>query len=165
MNDPRMSKIEANLLIAKDIALRSPCSRRKFGAILVRDDAIIATGYNGSARNCMNCGIDCNCLKDLHQEETMKSYDHCPAVHAEMNVIINAARTGTSTVGATLYLNSTEDNARGPPCFLCKRFMIQAGIAFCYYIKDDKIIEENRLDWIEQENNWMKKQLAENVKD
>lgn len=165
--DNRPSKIEANLLIARDIALRSPCTRRKFGAILERDGCIISTGYNGSSRGTRNCGIDCPCLKDLYKEETMKSYDHCPAVHAEMNVIINAARNGTSTIGTTLYLNTPNNGDR--PCFLCRRFMIQAGVKDCYYVNGDgKVVHEEVNSWIQLENMWMIEQEtfapAKNVK-
>jgi dCMP deaminase len=155
MLDPRMSKIEANLLIAKDVALRSPCiERRRFGAILVKDDCIIATGYCGSVRGAMNSGIDFHCLKNLYNEGPMKSYEHCPSVHAEMNVILNAARKGTSTIGATLFLSSPEKGDR--PCFLCRRFCIQAGIKDCYYTnKDGSITHEEISDWVNMENEWM----------
>lgn len=160
MVDPRPSKQEGYLIIAKDIALRSPCTRRRFGAILVRDDTIIATGYNGSARGTTNCGVDCGCLKDMNLEASMRSYDHCPAVHAEMNVIINAARSGVITIGSTMYLGEIDGTIKGMdgPCFLCRRFMIQAGIYYCYYIKDGEIVKECLLDWTLKENEWIAKQ-------
>jgi dCMP deaminase len=173
----RMSKLENYFQIAKDVALRSPCiSRRRFGAILVRDDAIIATGYAGSVRGAINCGIDCPCLKDLYNEERYKTYEHCCSIHAEMNAIINAARSGISTIGATLYLSEVgDDNER--PCHLCRRFIIQAGIKDVYYYKKrvDKnmhrigflswsnvildVYHEEVNDWIKLENDWIKDQL------
>jgi deoxycytidylate deaminase len=96
----------------------------------------------------------------MNLEESMRSYDHCPAVHAEMNVIINAARSGVITTNSIMYLGEMDGTVKGMdgPCFLCRRFMIQAGIAYCYYIKDGKVIEECRLDWIEKENEWIAEQ-------
>lgn len=162
MDDPRMSKDENYLLIAHDLALRSPCTRRKFGAVLVKDGCIISTGYNGSVRGSINCGVECFCLKDLHDEESIKSYDHCPAVHGEMNVIINAARRGVSVDGATMYLDVIFGTVskRERPCFLCRRFMIQAGIKDIYfYGPDGKIGHELVSDYVKMENEWITAQL------
>jgi dCMP deaminase len=128
MSEPRPQKPEYYLIIAKDVARRSPCTRRKFGAVIVLDDSIISTGYNGSVRGSINCGLDCPCLKDINDEASIKSYDHCPAVHGEMNAIISAARRGVSVKGGTLYLEVIfgSQKRRDRPCFLCRRFMIQA---------------------------------------
>ena len=172
----RINKIDWYFQIAKDIALRSPCiSRRRFGAILVKDDAIIATGYAGTVRGAQNCGIDNPCLKDLWGEEPYKSYEHCCSIHAEMNAIINAARVGISTVGATLYLAEVNDR-NDRPCFLCRRFIIQAGIKDVYYYKKElgklqpngflswtnvhlPIFHETVEDWIKLENEWIQNQV------
>jgi dCMP deaminase len=161
MTDTRMSKIEASLLIAHDIALRSPCTRRKFGAIIVKDDCIISTGYNGSVRGSINCGIDCPCLKDINNEESIKSYDHCPAVHAEMNAIINAARRGVSVEGGTMFLDVIFGTVtkRERPCFLCRRFMIQAGIKdIIYYGENMELVHEEISEYLRMENQWMLEQ-------
>lgn len=157
----RPSKIEWYLTIAKDVASRSPCTRRKFGAIIVKDDCIISTGYNGSIRGAINCGIDCPCLKDINQEASIKSYDHCPAVHGEMNAIINAARKGISVEGGTLYLEVIfgSQTRRDRPCFLCRRFMIQAGIKDVYFYLDDKIVHDFVADYVKMEDEWMIEQL------
>lgn len=172
----RISKRDWYFKIARDVALRSPCiSRRRFGAILVKNDAIIATGYAGSVRGAKNCGIDNPCLKDLYNEEPNKSYDHCCSIHAEMNCIVNAAREGTSTVGATLYLSEANDK-NDRPCFLCRRFIIQAGIKDVYYykflvvprIEDFQVItkyperiiyHEEVSEWINMENKWIEDQV------
>jgi dCMP deaminase len=162
----RPSKIEANLLIAHDIALRSPCTRRKFGAIIVKDDCIISSGYNGSVRGSLNCGIDCPCLKDINQEASIKSYDHCPAVHGEMNSIINAARRGVSVEGGTMFLDVIFGSVtkRERPCFLCRRFMIQAGIKDIYfYGPDGKIVHEEVVDYVKMENEWIEAQKIPEV--
>jgi dCMP deaminase len=158
MDDPRMSKEENYLLIAHDLALRSPCTRRKFGAVIVLDGCIISTGYNGSARGTTNCGIECPCLKDINNEESIKSYDHCPAIHAEMNSIINAARRGVSVAGATMYLDVIfrTVSKRERPCFLCRRFMIQAGIKDIYfYDMGHKIVHEYVADYVKMEDDWI----------
>ena len=165
-NQARPSKIESYLTIAHDIAMRSPCTRRKFGAIIVKDDCIISTGYNGSVRGSLNCGIDCPCLKDINQEASIKSYDHCPAVHGEMNSIINAARKGISVEGATMYLEVIfgTQTRRDRPCFLCRRFMIQAGIKDVYFYSygpDCKVLKlehEYVSDYVKMENDWIEKQ-------
>lgn len=163
MNDPRMSKDENYLLIAHDLALRSPCTRRKFGAVIVLDSCIISTGYNGSVRGSTNCGVECPCLKDINNEESIKSYDHCPAVHGEMNSILNAARRGVSVDGATMYLDVIFGSVtkRERPCFLCRRFMIQAGIKDIYfYGPDGKIVHEYISDYVKMENDWMAQQMT-----
>jgi len=182
MGNERPDKISWYFQIAKDVALRSPCiSRRRFGAILVKDDAIIATGYAGTVRGAINCGIDCPCLKDLYNEAQYKSYEHCPSIHGEMNAIINAARAGISTVGATLFLAEVnDDNDR--PCYLCRRFIIQAGIKDVYYYKKElgnmqrcgflswtnvhlPIIHEEVSDWVKLENDWIQDQLKDAPKE
>jgi dCMP deaminase len=163
----RIDKISWYFKIAKDVALRSPCiSRRRFGAILVKDDAIISTGYAGSVRGAMNCGIDSPCLKDLWQEAPYKSYEHCCSIHGEMNCIINAARAGIPTVGATLYLSEINDkNER--PCHLCRRFIIQAGIKDVFYYTCEKVGKRSKIkvqheevsDWIRLENEWIQNEI------
>lgn len=156
------------LKIAKTIAERSPCTRRKFGAILVRGDAIISTGYNGSPRETLNCGLDVSCIKDRYQELPYLSYDHCPAVHAEENAIINAARSGVSTVGATLYLASAEGKCQ-MPCQRCRRAMINAGIAYAYYYETQPtgtniICDMTLTRMIKLENDWIEEQSVRDVK-
>ena len=143
--------------IARSVAKRSPCSRRKFGAILVKEDAILATGYNGSARGVINCGTKVECLKDAHREPSHVSYKYCPAVHAETNAVLNAARSGVSTLGATLYLAPAEDNAGDRPCHICRRMCINAGIKDCYYVdKEGRMTHEESGWWVSLENEWIK---------
>ena len=158
----RVDKTAYYFQIAQDVASRSPCSRRKFGAILVKNGVIISTGYNGSVRGSVNCGEELMCLKDIHEEKPYSSYDHCPAVHAETNVILNVAREGiTSTVGATLYLGYSGGNKSHSdrPCRYCRRMIIQAGIKDIFYIdKNGKIQHENVSEWVDMENDWMEKE-------
>lgn len=158
--DQRIDKISMYLKLAKDMALRSPCiSRRRFGAIIVKDDAIISTGYAGTIRGAINCGVDCTCLKDLWAEEPNKSYEHCSSLHAEMNAIVNAARVGISVIGATMYV--AEVNGRScVPCYLCRRFIVNAGIKDVYDgIDSTNYRHYETEEFIKMENDWIQNQL------
>lgn len=158
----RPDKITWYMNIAKEGAMRSPCTRRKCCALLIKNDSIIAMGYNGSIRGAMNCGEEIPCLKDIHDEAHYTSFEYCPAVHAEQNVIINAARAGVSTLGSTLIFNATEIGKSDRPCHLCRRYMIQAGIKDCYYVsKEGETIHENVEIWVILENDWMREKLNE----
>lgn len=155
-------KVEYYLGIARAVARKSRCSRRKFGAILVRDDAVLSTGYNGSARGTINCGTEIKCLKDLNKEEEYVSYKFCPAVHAEQNAIINAGRSGVSTLNATLYLSPYGKKEGYRPCHLCRRMCINAGIKDCYFIDQNSELQYEKIkNWIKLENNWMKDRYVE----
>lgn len=163
----RPNKTSYYLQIAKDVALRSPYSRRRFGVILVKNDVIISTGYNGSARGTLNCGEELKCLKDIHHEKSLLSYEHCPAVHAEVNTLLNAAREGICTIGATLYLNignNDGDKTKSDrPCRDCRREVIQAGIVGCFYIDNEgDVCYESISTWKRMENEWMKKESGSN---
>lgn len=117
----RISREEYYKRILDALASRSACSRRKLAAIIVKDDRILATGYNGAPRGWENCGTDVPCYKDLYGEPSGKISYVCPAVHAELNAIINAAYHGVSIKGATLYTQID-------PCFWCALAIINAGI-------------------------------------
>ena len=157
----RPDKKQWYLNIAKEVSTRVACTRRQCGVILVKDDSIIATGYNGSVRKSKNCGLDTPCLKDLHNEAPSASYVHCPAVHGEENAIINAARSGASTIGATLYLYSSGVNDNGRPCQKCRQRIINAGITDCYFMNGvGRVTWEPIEAWIEMENEWMDKEQS-----
>jgi len=114
----RISKDEYYLLIAKAVSKRSPCLKRQIGAIIVKDDSIVSTGYNGPPRGEPHCKI-CPRIDKPHGS----SYtEECPAVHAEENCIINAARNGVSVRGGALYLYD------GKPCYRCRRLLKNAGV-------------------------------------
>lgn len=126
----RISKIDAYLNCAENFAYRSTCIKRKYGAVLVKDDAVISTGYNGSPRgfeNCCDIGTCPRIKRNLHQGE---GYGMCRAIHAEANALLNCSRE--QTLGADLYLAGVnpEDCSvhRAKPCPLCARMIIQAGI-------------------------------------
>lgn len=129
-NGQRISKTDAYLNCAETFAYRSTCIKRKYGAVIVKDDVVISTGYNGSPRgfdNCCDLGECPRIKRNLHQGE---GYGICRAVHAEANALLNCSRQ--QTIGADLYLTGINpaDNSihRAKPCPLCARSIIQAGI-------------------------------------
>ena len=114
----RWDKYFHNICIA--VASKSPCLSRQIGAILVRDKSIVATGYNGPARNYPHC--EGECPRKLKGYKSGEGLVECPAAHAEGNCIANAARLGVCTVGTTLYMNSIV------PCKDCMILLVNAGI-------------------------------------
>lgn len=154
-------KIQVNaayyINIAKAVAVRSKCSRRRFGAVIVLKDSVVSTGFNGSARGTLNCGAEIECLKDVNKEAPYKSYNYCPGVHAEENAIINGGRERVA--GGTLYLAPILGEG-DRPCIGCIRRILNAGIRDCWYIdKDGKLKYELVKDWIELDNQWMRERL------
>lgn len=130
----RISKIDTYLNCAEVFAYRSTCIKRKYGAVIVKDDAVISTGYNGAPRgfdNCCDLGKCPRMERNMHQGE---GYGICRAVHAEANALLNCSRQ--QTIGADLYLTGVNpDNHsihRARPCPLCARLIIQAGIRKVY---------------------------------
>ena len=126
----RISKVNTYLNVAETFAYRSTCIKRKYGAVVVKDDTVISTGYNGSPRELENCCDIGKCPRielDMHQGD---GYGICRAIHAEQNALLNCSKE--QTMGADLYLagvnpvDNTVHNAK--PCPLCARLIIQAGI-------------------------------------
>ena len=141
----RLSKDRYYLEIAKTVLKRSTCLRRRYGAVIVKDDEIIATGYNGSPRGAENC-IDCGtCQREIYKVPRGQRYELCKSVHVEANAIISAARR--DMIGASLYL-AGQDSKTGDhlydaePCAMCKRLMINAGIKEIITITKDWKVEE-----------------------
>ncbi len=151
----RPNKDEYYLEISKAVCLRSPCIRRQFGAIIVKDDVVVSTGYNGPARGVVNC-MEVGCLKDELDLPHYSGYDYCPGVHAEENCVYNAARHGASVLGGTLYLYGQNfgDSSpiEGKPCDRCKRALINAGIKEVVTKRSDGgIVKTNVADWVEED--------------
>ena len=153
MSSDRPSKDEYYLEIAKAVGLRSPCMRKKFGAIIVKNDSIVVTGYNGPPRGGVNC-YDIGCIRDELKVPHYSAYDvNCPAVHAEENCLVNAARNGAKVLGGTLYIQgvSPEDGSlvESRPCHRCRRALINAGIAGVITRDiDGKLIKYSVSDWV-----------------
>ena len=125
----RISKDEYYLSIAASVAKRSTCLRRQYGAVIIKNDEIIATGYNGAARgepNCCDTGV---CWREANHIPHGEQYEKCVAVHAEQNAIISAARG--EMLGGVLYLAGFDSNgelAEPAPCMICRRMIKNAGI-------------------------------------
>ncbi len=116
----RPSWDEYFLDLADLVASRSTCLRRHVGAVLVRNERIIATGYNGAPRGLGHC-LDIGCLREQMGIPSGHRYELCRGVHAEQNAIINAAYYGVSTQETVLYCTNQ-------PCIICARMLINAGI-------------------------------------
>ena len=130
--DNRRSKENYYLDIAEAALERSTCLRRQFGAIIVRDDEIVATGYNGAPRGRRNCSDLGRCTRRELNIPAGERYELCRSVHAEANAIISASRR--DMVGGTLYLvgkNAQTGEILGDAtsCAMCRRQVINAGIA------------------------------------
>jgi len=117
--------------LAREAAGRAVCFRRFSGAIIVREDQIVSTGYTGSPRKTLDCFERKFCLRNKLNIPSGQRYELCASVHAEQNAFINAARAGVSVLGGDIYIfGQTRD--RKPidafPCFICKKMIINAGL-------------------------------------
>ena len=128
----RISKINYYLDIAQTVASRSTCLRKKYGAIIVNNDIIIATGFNGAPRGRENCCDRGTCIREELNIPRGERFELCRSVHGEANAIINASRE--QMLGATLYQTCVNPNtgvliAPIDSCQMCKRLIINAGIS------------------------------------
>ncbi len=127
-----MTKEQYYLNIAREVARKSKCYRRAMGAIIVRDDQIISTGYVGAIRKGKDCYEHGFCLRTRLGIPHGHRYELCRSVHAEQNAMINAARSGVSVLGGDMYLYAWDPVEQKPidalPCFICKKMIINAGL-------------------------------------
>ena len=114
--------------IAEAVSERSTCIRRQIGAVAVRDKRILCTGYNGSPTGIAHC-IDTECMRDKLNIPSGEQAESCMAVHAEMNVICQAAREGISLKDSIIYCTTY-------PCSICTKLMINVGISAIIYDSD-----------------------------
>lgn len=153
----RIDKINYYLDIAKAVAERSTCLRKKSGAVIVNNDEIISTGYNGAPRGRKNC-IDLGyCSKKKYFPNLRHAgYDACRSVHAEQNAIISASRK--NMMGGTLYLvqyrtETGEYEEESNCCQMCRKMIINAGIE--KVIVRDKKDDEYKIisvqEWIDKD--------------
>ncbi len=152
----RISKENYYLDIAQTVSERSTCLRRRFGAIIVKNDSIIATGYNGAPRGRKNCDDLGYCFREKLGIPRGERYEMCRSVHAEANAIIAAHRE--QMLGSTLYMVCTSPvdgsvMSGTSSCMMCKKLAINAGIEKLV-VRDDK--ENFRVinvsDWIEDDD-------------
>ena len=108
--------LEVALLVSK----RATCLRRRVGAVLVKDKKILATGYNGAPSGLKHC-LDVGCLRQKYKVPSGERHELCRGLHAEQNVILQAALHGISTKGSILYITNQ-------PCIICAKMLINAGI-------------------------------------
>jgi len=128
----RVDKENYYLDIAQSVMKRSTCLRRNYGAIIVRNDEILSTGYNGAPRGRKNCVDLGRCTREELRVPSGQRYELCRSVHAEANAIISAARR--DILGGTLYLAGRDAKTGellhdATCCSMCRRLVINAGIA------------------------------------
>ena len=150
---PRTDKENYYLDIADTVSERSTCLRRKYGAIIVKNDEILSTGYNGAPRGRKNCSDAGGCLRDALNIPSGERYELCRSVHAEANAIISAARR--DVIGSTLYLSGRNAKTNElltdtTPCLMCRRLIIHAGITnvVCRIGANGEYVNVNVRDWI-----------------
>ena len=148
----RISKINYYLDIAQTVASRSTCLRRMYGAIVVKNDVIVSTGYNGAPRGRKNCSDMGYCLREKMNIPRGERYEMCRSVHSEANALIAAPRE--LMLGGVMY-QACIDYPTGElannidSCQMCKKLIINAGIETVIYrnTKDEYRIAEVK-DWI-----------------
>lgn len=152
----RVSKENYYLDIAQTVAERSTCLRKKYGAIIVKNDVIISTGYNGAPRGRKNCDELNFCMRDKLNIPRGERYEMCRSVHSEANAIIAAPRD--QMLGSTIYMvcvDPADSSVVGGcnSCMMCKRMIINAGISKLV-VRDTetefRVIDVN--DWIEDDD-------------
>ena len=154
--DNRISKQNYYLDIADTVLKRSTCLRRKYGAIIVRNDEIISTGYNGAPRGRRNCSDLGGCMREKLHIPSGERYELCRSVHAEANAIISASRR--DMIGATIYLVGRDARTNellhdAMSCSMCKRQIINAGIDRVVIRVDESVYRTIPVnDWIESDD-------------
>ena len=120
MTDQRPTWDDYFLSIAHQVALRSTCTRRRIGALVVRDKRILATGYNNVPSGLEHCTA-VGCLRDELGIPSGERHELCRGIHAEQNAVVQAAKYGISIDGASIFVTNQ-------PCILCAKILINAGI-------------------------------------
>ena len=148
----RRDKHNYYLDLAETVSQRGTCLRRHYGAVIVKNDEVISTGYVGAPRGRKNCSDLGICIREKLNIPRGERYELCRSVHAEANAIISASRD--QMIGSSLYLVGTEVTtgnyvSHGNCCGMCKRQVINAGIEFVY-IRDtkDEFRKITVADWI-----------------
>lgn len=151
----RRDKINYYLDLADVVSQRCTCLRRHYGAVIVKNDEVISTGYVGAPRGRKNCTDLGYCIRQKMNIPRGERYELCRSVHAEANAIISAERN--KMIGSTLYLSGREVDTgeyvkNSNSCSMCKRMIINAGIS-TVVIRDNE--NEYRIvnvqDWIDHD--------------
>ena len=152
----RISKENYYLDIAQTVLERATCLRRVYGAIIVKNDEIISTGYNGAPRGRRNCVDMGYCTREAMQIPRGERYELCRSVHAEANAIISAARR--DIVGGTLYLVGRKAQTGellhdATSCSMCRRLVINSGLSKVVIRKtEDEFDVVNVQDWVDEDD-------------
>ncbi len=148
----RRDKTNYYLDIAEVVAKRSTCLRRQYGAVIVKNDEVVSSGYNGAPRGRKNCIDLGRCLRQENNIKSGERYELCRSVHAEANACLSAGRK--NCIGSTIYLTGLEFDkyAKAECCIMCKRIIINAGIEkVVYRIDNDNYQEVDVQDWIKND--------------
>lgn len=153
----RIDKVNYYLDIAETVSERGTCLRRHFGAVIVKNDTIISTGYAGAPRGRENCCDTGVCLREKYKVPAGERYELCRSVHAEANAIIAASRD--EMLGSTLYLSCVKPGTREllpgtSCCSMCRRLVINAGIEKVI-VRDTKTeyrVIDVQKDWVENDD-------------
>lgn len=151
----RRDKINYYLDLAEVVSKRSTCLRRSYGAVIVKNDEVISTGYVGAPRGRANCSDIGRCIREEMNIPRGERYELCRSVHAEANAIISASRR--DMLGAVMFLAGTDAKTgeyiqNSNSCSMCKRQIINSGIEKIY-IRDTKDEYREILvqDWIDDD--------------
>ena len=151
---PRPSKQDYYFGVAKNSASRATCLRRRFGAVIVKDDLIVSTGYCGAPRDWPNCIDLGKCVRQEQHVPSGERYELCRSVHAELNAIINGDRE--KIIGGDMYLYGEEAESGeifdAYACKMCKRVITNARIKKLYAKTKAGIVEWNVADWAKEKN-------------
>lgn len=157
----RRDKVNYYLDLADVVSQRGTCLRRRYGAVIVKNDEVISTGYVGAPRGRKNCSDLNRCIRQEMNIPRGERYELCRSVHAEANAIISAERE--KMIGAALYLSGREVGTgeyvhNSNSCSMCKKLIINAGIERVY-VRDDetnyRIVEVQ--NWIDDDESLMGK--------
>jgi dCMP deaminase len=163
MKYERPTKDQYYLDIAKSVCRRGTCTKVEMGAVIIRDDQIVSTGYCGAPRGTKSSQEHGFCLRRELGIPSGHRYEICRSVHAEQNAIINAARSGTSLLGGDIYIYGkrydTDEILDAFPCFICKKMLINCGLkrVICS-LKDGGYKVFSVEDWA---NDWEKNDIID----
>ena len=137
--------------MAELVAKRATCLRRKVGAVLVKDKKVLATGYNGAPKNITHCEVT-GCLREKLAVPSGERHEICRGVHAEQNLVAQAAIHGVKTEDSIVYCTNQ-------PCIICTKILINAGVKKIYYKNSyadkfaEKLLNESNVELLKYEEN------------
>ena len=158
----RIDKDTHYLDIALVVSDRATCLRRRFGAVLVKDNTILSTGYNGAPRGCEDCLTRGWCEREQQEISRGERYEVCRSVHAEMNALLHAGRE--RAVGSVLYIAArdvlTGEITAAQPCIMCARLIMNAGVAQVVIRTPDGLIRYEVDEWRTSDRFWTDPTIA-----